>query len=92
LFTRRSSFASRLTLSANARTDRRFAKSSVSKCTLADGSSRRIRSTVSRPFASDRAARITSLPARASSSAVCQPIPLFAPVTTASFPVWGEYQ
>jgi hypothetical protein len=64
LFTRRSSFASRLTLSANARTDRRFAKSSVSKCTLADGSSRRIRSTASRSFASDRAARITSLPAR----------------------------
>src|SRR5258705_1429473 len=36
-------------------------QSSVSKCTLADGSSRRIRSTASRSFASDRAARITSL-------------------------------
>ncbi len=50
------------------------------------GSWRRIRSAASRPLASLRAARITSLPARASSSAVYQPMPLLAPVTTDSVP------
>src|SRR5258705_833761 len=45
-----------------------------------------MRSTASCPFALVRAVRITSAPARASSNAVFQPMPLFAPVTTASLP------
>ena len=45
-----------------------------------------MRSTAARPLSSLRTVRITSLPARASSNTVCQPMPLFAPITTATRP------
>ena len=40
------------------------------------------------PLATDRTASTTDAPAAASRRAVSRPIPLFAPVTTASLPVW----
>src|SRR6202521_4921100 len=73
LLIKRSNFASLSIFAAKLCTDRKLARLSTSARTFACGTSCRIRSTASRPFASVLDARITSLPACASSSAVCQP-------------------
>src|SRR5258707_8002263 len=65
-------------LVAKSRTESRLARSSRPKRTLACGICRRIRSTASCPFASLRAVRTTSLPARAS-QAIAEVVKLASP-------------
>jgi hypothetical protein len=73
---------------AKARTELRSAKSSTAGIRLAAGRSWRIRAAASSALSMLREARTTSAPLRANSSAVCQPMPLLAPVTMIRRPAW----
>src|SRR5438876_3639246 len=76
--------------SANPRTEARLPRSSEPTSISALGTPAWIARAASAPFSALRTARTTRAPARASSRAAKKPMPLLAPVTTATRPCWLE--
>src|SRR5439155_2937566 len=74
--------------SAKPRTEARLARSSEPTSISALGTAALIWPAASAPFSALRTPRTTRAPARASSRAAKKPMPLFAPVTTATRPCW----
>ena len=70
------------------RTEESDARSSGAASVVAPGTWLAIRSAASRAFASLREVSTTVAPCAASSLAVSKPMPLLAPVTTATLPAW----